>query len=474
MRPLKIVLIVLGSLFALVAVPLIIGGLVLGWAYGTQRDDDGYFTAPAERFETDAQAITSDGIDLLMEPDTPGWVRDRLGDVRLRVEGTGGEVFAGIGPEADVEAYLQGVARDQITDLGFDPFEVEYRRSPGEQTPAPPGDQTFWVAQTSGAGTQTMDWKAESGRWVVVLMNTDGSGGVQAEVEAGGRSDLFPVAIGGLLGAGLVALLIGTALILIGALGFEPQRERAAGEPEPAFAAGAGLDGGTAQPVVLEGRLDEPLSRWLWLVKWLLAIPHFILLLFLWIAFVLLTFVAGVAILFTTRYPRGIFEFNLGVMRWTWRVTYYATSAIGTDRYPPFTLGAAPDYPATLDVAYPERLSRWLVLVKWWLLAIPHYLILAVLTSGPTWQFADDGDRGSGGFLLGGGGLVFLLVLIAGVVLLFRARYPSGVHALLMGINRWGYRVLAYAGLMTDVYPPFRLDQGATERGAAVAEPAPS
>src|SRR5690606_37876625 len=190
------------------------------------------------------------------------------------------------------------------------------RRSPGEQAPAPPGDQTFWVAQASGPGTQTLEWEAESGRWAVVLMNADGSPGVQSAVEMGGRSDLLPVLIGVLLAGGLGILLVGIALILGGALGAGGVGEQGAAEPLPP-AAGAGE--ARFNPVRLEGHLDEPLSRWLWLVKWLLAIPHFIVLFFLWIAFVLLTFVAGVVILFTARYPRGIFDFNLGVMRWTWR-----------------------------------------------------------------------------------------------------------------------------------------------------------
>lgn len=159
----------------------------------------------------------------------------------------------------------------------------------------------------------------------------------------------------------------------------------------------------------------------------------------------------------TGRYPRSIFEFNVGVLRWSWRVGFYATSALGTDRYPPFTLHAA-DYPATLEIVYPERLSRGLVLVKSWLLALPHLLIVAVLRA--SWSFS---DGGGGTALVRSGGLLGLLVLIAGVSLLFTGRYPFRLFELVMGVNRWTYRVVAYVALMTDVYPPFQLDQGPTE-----------
>src|SRR5687767_2434996 len=129
-------------------------------------------------------------------------------------------------------------------------------------------------------------------------------------------------------------------------------------------------------PLQITGELSPHLSRWLWLVKWLLAIPHFIVLVFLWIAFVVVSLVAFFVILVTGRYPRALFDFNAGVLRWSWRVGFYSYSALGTDKYPPFTLTDVPAYPARLQVDYPESLSRGLVLVKW-LLALPHYLVVA-------------------------------------------------------------------------------------------------
>jgi hypothetical protein len=210
------------------------------------------------------------------------------------------------------------------------------------------------------------------------------------------------------------------------------------------------------------------------LVKWLLAIPHFIVLFFLWIAFFVVAVIAFFAILFTARYPRALFDFNLGVLRWSWRVSYYSYGALGTDRYPPFTLADVPDYPARLDIAYPEHLSRGLVLVKWWLLAIPHFLVLGFFSGTTGYATAQAGGPDGAEVYTSSGGLVGLLVLFAAIALLFTGRYPQGIFDFVLGMDRWSLRVAAYVSLMTDQYPPFRIDQGGDDPAVTTTTPPPA
>ena len=473
MKPARIVSLVIGSLLALIGFGLLAGGGILGWALATQRDDAGYFTTSNLRFATDSYALTSDKIDL-GDPGPDGFGEWANATVRVSVDSAGsGDVFVGIARDADVETYLKGVPHDDITSTNRfgRSSDAEYRREnvDGTSKPDAPATQTFWVAQASGVGTQEITWHVKGGSWAIVVMHADGTPNVTADVQLGGQVDhLVAIAVALAVG-GIVLLAGGAALIVVGVA--RPHAHDGATVPSSTVRATTGATPTSIVPTVvagayplrLEGHLDPRLGRWQWLVKWFLAIPHFVVLSFLWVAFVVLTIVAFVAILFTGRYPRSIFEFNVGVLRWTWRVSYYATSALGTDRYPPFTLSAA-DYPATLDVVYPEHLSRGLVLIKWWLLALPQLVIVAVLTA--SWSF---GQRDGAGFLMSGG-LLGLLVFVGALILLFTGRYPPRLHDLVVGINRWVYRVIVYVALMTDQYPPFHLDQGSSEPSPSIAE----
>lgn len=466
MTPGRVVLLVLGSLVSLVALALMAGGGGLLWLHEAKRDSDGFYTTKLVGLETSTHVLASEGLDVL---DVPSAIFDagRLGEARLAVSASDGvtPVFAGVAREADAADYLAGVDREIIQgvdlDADLDRVRVEYERRDGDVVPAPPGAQDFWFESVEGPGTQVLEWDVIEGSWTVVVMNADASRGIDADATVGARVGfVLPLAIG-LVSGGVVLLLIGGGLIFLG--GVRRAREEAAfvddraarqfedvaegAAPAMAGEASAGFEI-APYPVSIDGVLTGEPSRWLWLVKWILLIPHFVVLFFLWIAFMATTIAAFFAILFTTRYPRGIFDFNVGVMRWTWRVVYYGYGALATDEYPPFTLEAT-DYPATLDVEYPERLSRGLVLVKWWLLAIPHYLVVGFFVGG--WAFP-----WVRWLPLGGGGLIGLLAVIAAVTVLFTGRYPRDLHEFLVGLNRWSLRVAAYAGLMRDEYPPFR------------------
>lgn len=456
MRGSRIALAVIGTILALVAFGMLAAGAGLLWAESTQKDADGFFTSPVVDLATDTHALVSGEIDLGARPGD--WFPSGgLATVRLEVESTDNPIFVGIGPEASVRDYLAGTAYAEITRI--DDGEAEYSTTSGG-APAPPGDQTFWAASTDGSGVQQLEWDLTEGRWTAVIMNADASSGIDVGTSAAVRTSLVLPIVGALLAGGLLLAAVAAVLLVLAV------RREGASTPT---AAGAGEG---PYPLVLTGAAEPESGRWLWLVKWLLIIPHVIVLAFLLAAFVLLTIVAFFAILFTGRYPRSIFDFNVGVMRWGWRVAYYSYSVLGTDSYPPFTLEEVADYPAHLHVEYPEELSRGLVLVKWWLLAIPHYLIVGVLTSGLVWWTTELGE--SDAAARAGGGLIGVLVFVAALVLAVTGRYPGGLYDLIMGLNRWVYRVWAYAGLMTDEYPPFRLDPGGPEPAEEAVSAPPS
>ena len=186
-------------------------------------------------------------------------------------------------------------------------------------------------------------------------------------------------------------------------------------------------------PVTLRGELTMPPSRWVWIFKGLLLIPHIFVLFFLGIASWVLMVISFFSILFTGTYPKSMFDYNVGVMRWMWRVQFYGSSALGTDKYPPFSLDPDPNYPADLTIEYTEKLNNGLVLVKW-LLAFPLWIILWLLNY-----------------------VLEALILVTAIVLLFTGKQLPELFKIIMGINRWMYRVQAYI-MMTDKYPPFSIE----------------
>ena len=468
MRASRILIVVGGALLALTGLGMVAAGAGMLVAHVVGSDADGYLDSPRFDLATDTSALTAEQLEFVAS----GTVLDRLPasrwfDARVQITATDPTtpVFVGIGPRVEVAGYLDDVAHDEVVDV--DPWrDARYRRAAGDAVPVPPGDVDIWVVQAEGSGAQTLEWVPEPGEWSAVVMNADATAGVDVAVRVGVLSGvLVPIGIV-VLALGLVLIGGGTLAVVAGMRTAAPAAPSAGAVPVPSAADSA------AYPVMVRGVLDPGLGRWQWLVKWLLALPHVLVLALLWPAFFVATLVAGVAILFTGRYPRSLFEFNVGVLRWTWRVTFYAFGVLGTDQYPPFTLGRS-DYPADLDVVYPQRLSRGLVLVKWWLLALPHYLVVALLTGGMlSWTFRvspTDVWQVSLGM-----GLIGLLVLIAAVALLVTRRYPPRLFDLVMGFNRWVYRVAGYAALMTDVYPPFRLDEGGEEPRRPEPPTAPS
>ncbi len=303
--------------------------------------DDGYFDTTIDRLATSTVAITAEDITFAADPGSPDWVLDALdADVRLRAtNATERNLFIGIARQIDVDAYLADVAHDEVIELS-NGLEPVYRSQTGTATIAPPADQSFWAATATGPGNLELEWEATSGSWSAVLMNADGSPGVITDVNIGAKAAfVLPLALI-MLGVGAASSALAVGLIIAGAR--DAHRSESPTAQGPAMTGAAPLlhhSQGSPHPVTLTASLDPELSRWKWLVKWFLAIPHFVALAFLWLAFVLLTMVAAVAIVFTGQYPKAIFDFNVGVLRWSWRVSFYAgTGGIGTDRYPPFSI----------------------------------------------------------------------------------------------------------------------------------------
>jgi hypothetical protein len=208
-------------------------------------------------------------------------------------------------------------------------------------------------------------------------------------------------------------------------------------EPPPATPSAGGGD----YPVQLDAERQPEYNRWLPLVKWLLAFPHYVVLIFIFIGVFFAKIYAFFAVIITGRYPEGVFKFVTGAMRWSWRVNAYVV--LLRDEYPPFTLEPDPGYPATFEIAYPaDGVNRWRPLVHW-LLIIPYALVAYVL------------------------GILARVVAFIGIfVILFTKDLPQGMFNLILIPHRWQARAGAYALFMVTKYPPFEWEEGAARSPA--------
>lgn len=211
----RIALVLFSAVFAVLAAICLTGGGYALWA-DNQRDDAGYLTSTAERFDTDSYALSAGTLDISGGGPDALIAQDLLGSVRISVAGadSGQDVFVGIAPADTVEEYLAGVDHDVLEDVDVSPFQASYRPQPGDAAPEPPTEQSFWAATASGSGPQTLTWEVQAGDWSVVVMNSGGSSGVHADISVGATLPIVTTLALWLLIAGGVLLLIAIALFV--------------------------------------------------------------------------------------------------------------------------------------------------------------------------------------------------------------------------------------------------------------------
>ncbi len=208
-----------GSIAAVVALVLIGTAALSFWASDYKTDADGFHTTATHTYSTPTRALTTENI--AVGTDVPNWLENHLGTIRIDPQGTG--AFVGVARTHDVDAYLDQVAHDQITDLDYDPFSIDTARRAGEGRPAMPAAQTFWAA-TSTDGRK-LEWKAREGEWTVVVMNADATPGVSVDAKAGAKLPLLDELGWGLAIPGAVLGLVAVALMALGARGIARARQ---------------------------------------------------------------------------------------------------------------------------------------------------------------------------------------------------------------------------------------------------------
>ena len=212
----RIASIIAGGFAAVLAVGFIAAGALLLWS-DAKKDDQGYLSTGKDRYAASTHALATDNLDV--DLDGAGWIMDRddLGKVRLKVDSSNGKpVFVGIARTSNVSDYLRGTSYTSVTDVDYSPFHASYRDHGGHRRPARPADQNFWAASAHGSGTQTLDWDLEDGDWSIVVMNADGSRGVDTDINAGAKVPFLGTLGWVSLGGALFLLITAGALVYLG------------------------------------------------------------------------------------------------------------------------------------------------------------------------------------------------------------------------------------------------------------------
>lgn len=205
-------------------------------------------------------------------------------------------------------------------------------------------------------------------------------------------------------------------------VGSGPPAETAPGPPRPP----------SDYPVRFSAERQADYNRALPFFKWLLAFPHYIVLALLAIGAVFVHLIAFFAVLITGRYPRGLWDYIAGLLRWGSRVGAYVY--LLTDRYPPFSLADSAAHPVRLEIDYPDHVNRWRPLVHW-LLILPYAFVAGLLMQ-----------------------LAAIVALIGAFVILFTKELPPGMFTLILNPFGWQVRASAYANYLVTRYPPFEWD----------------
>jgi hypothetical protein len=211
----RIASVIAASVAGLLSLGLLAAGGLLLWG-DSQKDAQGYLTTASHRFHTETAALATDNMDLDFDGIDSVIDRDRYGKIRVQVDSRADKpVFVGVAPTSDVKRYLNGTSHELVRDLSYGPFHVDYEHQPGRSLPLAPAAQHFWTASDHGTGERTLTWDVEDGDWSIVVMNADGSRGVDAGVSTGADVPFLSSIGWGLTIGGLVLLVFAASMTVV-------------------------------------------------------------------------------------------------------------------------------------------------------------------------------------------------------------------------------------------------------------------